>query len=254
MSTVTRRYFLLAAAALPGCALRRSGIDAPTANEARIREPSVGQTWRYSKRDSFSGAFIDNQIDRVTSIGDTVSIDSGGENDADSHAHSAWGMAWLHKTFGEHKPNISLASEIQEPWGKIRVDPHWSEIQVFETPVPLWPTQLRPGWHSHFNTEYKTPSHENAGLAWNQTMTAHAWETIKVPAGEFSTLRFTNLINFTSSDPARTASIRRETIWFAPKAGRWVARESFGSYYLTDSVIDQPYNESGFRWELLEWT
>jgi hypothetical protein len=255
MSKLTRRYFLLSAAALPvACALRRPGANGPTPNAASVREPSAGQSWRYAKRDAISGAFVDNQIDTVNTVGTTVSIDSRSEAAAyDEQAHS-WGMAWLHKNFGEHRPSVSLASEIQEPWGMILVDPHWSEIQVFEAPIPLWPTQLRPGWHSHFNARYKTPSHEGAGLGWDQTISAHDWETITVPAGQFSALRYTNLINFTSADFARTTSIRRESIWFAPQVGRWVARESIGTYYLTDSVSDQPYMEPSFRWELLEWT
>jgi hypothetical protein len=36
--------------------------------------------------------------------------------------------------------------------------------------------------------------------------------------------------------------------------GRWVARESSGTYYIDDSAGDTPYNESAYRWELLEWT
>jgi hypothetical protein len=85
-------------------------------------------------------------------------------------------------------------------------------------------------------------------------MKAHAWEPITVPAGRFTALRFTNLINFGHSDVARTDSVRHETLWFAPEVGRWVARESRGSYNDDDSAVDTPYNENGFRWELLEWT
>jgi hypothetical protein len=85
-------------------------------------------------------------------------------------------------------------------------------------------------------------------------MKAHAWETISVPAGQFRALRYTNMIQFRSGDISRTDSVRQETLWFAPEVGRWVARESTGSYYLDDSLVDQPYNESGFRWELLEWS
>ena len=43
-------------------------------------------------------------------------------------------------------------------------------------------------------------------------------------------------------------------LWFAPDVGRWAARESNGSYYLDDSVVDQPFLESSYRWELLGWT
>jgi hypothetical protein len=43
-------------------------------------------------------------------------------------------------------------------------------------------------------------------------------------------------------------------MWFAPEIGRWVARESVGTYYLDDSVDDTAYNESSYRWKLTEWT
>jgi hypothetical protein len=255
MSKINRRYFLLAAAALPvGCALRRPGVDAPNAAAASIRGPAAGQSWRYSKHDGLTRALVDIQIDTVNAVGSTVSIDSRSDTEsAENHGHS-WGMAWLRKSFGQHRPSVTVASEIQEPWGMILVDPHWGEVQVFETPVPLWPTELRRGWHSRVSTRYKTPSHEGSGMEWDQTITAHDWESITVPAGRFTALRFTNLINFTSSDFGRTSSTRRETVWFAPQVGRWVARESRGTYYLTESVADQPYYENNFRWELLEFT
>ena len=98
-----------------------------------------------------------------------------------------------------------------------------------------------------------TPGNQ-AGLPWDQTMTARDWEMISVPAGQFRALRFANLINFRSTDFSRAACQRQETIWFAPEVGRWVARESSGIYYINDSSVDTPYNEPGYRWELLEWT
>jgi len=256
MTNLTRRYFLGAAATLPlGCALRHTGTENAPANAETVREPAAGQSWRYSKHDVLSGAFLDTQVDRVETIGDTVSIDSRSETGVnDKHGHSAWGLAWLRKNLGSHKPNVSDSSEIQRPWGKILVDPHWSEIQVFETPIPLWPAELRPGWHTHFDTEYKTPSHDGDGLPWDQTITAHAWETITVPAGQFSALRFSNQINFTSTDFGRAACKRQETIWLAPQVGRWVKRESIGTYYLSESVDDTQAYEPSFRLELLEWT
>jgi hypothetical protein len=135
----------------------------------------------------------------------------------------------------------------------VLVDPHWGQVQVYETPIPLWPEQLRPGWHTRVHTKYKTPGNQDP-LPWEQTMKAHSWETITVPAGQFKALRFTNLINFRNGDITRTDSVREETLWFSPEVGRWVARESRGSYYIDDSAVDQPFNENGFRWELLEWS
>jgi len=66
-------------------------------------------------------------------------------------------------------------------------------------------------------------------------------------------LRFNTVINFTHSDFGWVSAVRRETVWFAPEVGRWVARESSGTFYIEDSMIDQPFNESRCRLELLDW-
>ncbi len=251
---VTRRYFLLSAIALSaGCAARRSAQ--PAAAAPPVRQPAVGQSWRYAKHDFYTGALVDDQIDRVAAVDGTIEIDSSTEanqhKDADS---AAWGIGWLSK-YIPHRETATgpLPSEVQEPWGSVLVDPHWGQVQVYERPIPLWPKSLAAGWREFFRTKYKTPSSED-GLPWDQTMAAHGWETVRVPAGQFKSLRFTNMISFRSTDFSRADSQRQETIWFSPEVGRWVARESTGSYYIDDSSVDTPYNEAGYRWELIEYT
>jgi len=255
MAHVTRRVFLLSSAALSvGCAIRRSGAAATAQPAQNVRQPVVGQSWRYAKHDIFTRAVVDDQTDRVAAVDHSVEIVSSYQAADETAAKSRWGLALLRKYTGHRdSPAGTLPSEIQDPWGMVAVDPHWSQVQVYETPIPLWPTQLRPGWQTHISTKYKTPTYQD-GLAWEQTMKAHAWETISVPAGQFTALRYTNRIQFRNGDFARTDSVRQETLWFAPEVGRWVARESKGSYYLDDSLMDQPFDESGFRWELLEWS
>jgi hypothetical protein len=256
MVQVTRRSFLLSAAALSaGCASRRHDAAQPQAPAPSVRQPAVGQSWRYAKHDYYTGKVIDDQIDRITAVGGTVDIDSRSEAaSAAKTDRSSWGSSWLSKYVPHHdSPDSALPSEIQQPWGKVLVDPHWSQVQVYETPIPLWPIQLQPAWKYHVLTKYKTPGNQD-GLPWDQTMIAHAWETVTVPAGTFKALRYQNLINFRSTDFSRDAAQRMESIWFAPEVGRWVIRESTGSYYMDDSSVDTPYDESGYRWELLEWT
>ena len=237
-----------------GCAVSRrsAGLAEPVRD---LRPPVAGQSWRYAKHDVFTGSVVDTQVDQVASVGRTVNIDSHTEGSASSakKSSSSWGMSWLHQYVDPARPGAELPSEVQAPWGMVLVDPHWSHVQVFEKPVPLWPRQFQPGWSMHIETQYKTAD-GGGGLPWDQTMKAEDWETITVPAGRFRALRYINLINFRASDPNRRDSVRRETIWFAPEVGRWIARESLGSYYVDDSVSDQPYNESGYRWELLQWT
>jgi hypothetical protein len=251
---VTRRYFLLSTVALSvGCAARRSTQAEAAAPSAR--QPAVGQSWRYAKHDFYTRSLVDDQIDRVTAVGSTIEIDSSAEaNKLKDAATPGWGSAWLSKYIPHREtPTGPLPSEVQEPWGSVLVDPHWGQVQVYEKPIPLWPTVLAAGWKEFFHTKYKTPSNEG-GLPWDQTMAAHGWETISVPAGQFKALRFTNMISFRSTDFSRVDSQRQETVWFSPEVGRWVARESTGTYYIDDSSVDTPYNEAGYRWELLEWT
>ncbi len=253
MVHVTRRFFLLSSAALSvGCATR-APVDAAAPPAQNVRQPVLGQSWRYAKSDMFTRKLVDEQVDRVASVNHTVEIGSSYQEPAKA-AKQGWGAAELEKYTGHHNiPAGPLPSEIQDPWGMVAVDPHWSQVQAYETPIPLWPTVLEPGWMTRISTDYKTPA-DQAARPWDQTMRAQAWETVTVPAGQFKALRFTNLIKFKHSDFSRADSQRRETIWFAPEVGRWVARESQGTYYVADSTIVTPYNENSYRWELLEWS
>jgi hypothetical protein len=135
----------------------------------------------------------------------------------------------------------------------VLADAHWKDPQVFETPIPLWPMELRPGWSGHFGTKFGTPQAPSP-RSWQLSMKAHGWETIAVPARRFQSLRYTNLIDFESADPFRRGAQRRETVWFVPQIGRWAVRQSEGTYYNEDSVDDQQQREDAFRWELLEWS
>lgn len=220
-----------------------------------VRQPVAGQSWRYSKRDIYTKKVVDEQVDRVAAVNNSVEIDSSYKSAGKEQPQpKGWGSELLRKyVVSPPTPSGTLPSEVQDPWGMVVVDPHWGQVQVYEMPIPLWPAQLEAGWQSHFSTRYKTPADQDS-LPWDQTMKSQGWESVTVPAGQFKALRFTNEIKFTHPDFSRSDSMRRETLWFAPEVGRWVARESRGTYYVADSTIDQPYNENGFRWELLEWS
>jgi len=252
MRTFTRRSFLIASAALPvGCAANRMDGGAAAPASTAVRPPMIGQTWRYAKHDLFTGALLDAQVDRVSAVDRTIDIASHTEGDTAPEMQSNGANRWL-KYFDRPKSAVDLPTEIQSSWGMVLVDPHWGRVQVYEPSIPLWPTTLQPGWQTRINAKYKS-SEASSALPWNQTMKAEAWETITVPAGQFKALRYVNVIRFVSSDAGRTDSVRQETVWFAPEVGRWVVRESRGSYYLDESVDDTQAVESSFRWELLSW-
>lgn len=257
MTEFSRRHFLLCAsssALVYGCASPPRTLGTAPAAPA-IRAPSVGQSWRYAKQDRFTREVIDIQVDRIATITSTIVVNSHTESTiaAEGATVPQGGLQKLRHYFDHPKAGATLPDELQSTWGMIQVDPHWGRVQVYDTPVPLWPAELRSGAQTRIRTTY-TDADAGTGLDWNQTMKVHGWETVTVAAGRFTALRYTNWIDFTDSDPARTGSVRRETVWFAPEVGRWIARECGGSYFLEDSVIDQPYLENSFRWELLAWS
>jgi hypothetical protein len=256
MLKITRRSFLLSSATLSiGCALRPLAADQTPDHHSSsrdVRPPVQGQSWRYARHDGITGKLVDLQIDRVSAVDHTVNIESWSEAAPADTGPPSWGAQWLRPFERAASHSASLRSEVHEPWGMIIVDPHWDMVQVYKRPIPLWPTLLRPGWRSLVNTQYQTA--EATDLPWQQTIRAHGWENISVPAGQFMALRYTNLINFRHSDFSWTDAVRQETLWLAPEIGRWVARVSRGTYYHDDSVGDQPYSENSYRWELLNWS
>jgi hypothetical protein len=249
MTEISRRVFLLSSIAFPlGCALAPAGVPAPGQNpNPSVRGPKVGQWWRYAKRNGFTGKLVETQVARITEVGDTIKI--ARQREAGEDRHPSWSK-WLH----EDRPAGSeeLQPEVQQPWGMILVDPHWDQLQVYSTSIPLWPTELREGWSSTFFTKFKT-SPSGWDNSWQQTMKAHAWEKIRVPAGEFLALRYTNHINFAHPDFSRSESMREETLWFAPEVGRWVSRRTSGTYFIQDSEIDSPFDEDSYQCDLLQW-
>src|SRR5882724_10663299 len=140
MANVTRRFFLLASAALSaGCTMRRPEGPRQDASAPTVRPPAVGQSWRYTKRDIYTRAIVDDEIDHVAAVGRTVDIDSRSEAAKGRNTDAKWGTAWLRKYIPRREPAEGpLPSEIQAPWGQVLVDPHWSQVQVYETPIPLW--------------------------------------------------------------------------------------------------------------------
>jgi hypothetical protein len=253
MAISTRREFLrLAAAASAGFAVRGTNASTPGNPATVVRSPAVGQSWHYAKHDYFTGEVIDTQIDRVTEVGQSVQIESRLETTAERPISvPSWGETWWHENMFTDTARVGGPIEIHRPWGMVVVDSHWSEMQSFEKAIPLWPSELRPGWSRVVSTHYKIPGSEEA-MPWQLTMDAQRWETVNVPAGQFRALRYDNFVDFRYSIFAeRTAAQRIEHVWFAPEIGRWVRRESAGTFH---EELKSEVKESSYRWELLSWT
>lgn len=227
---LTRRTFIASAALVPiSCGVPLSyehGISIAQPKPApAVRPPQVGQEWTYIKKDVFDGKTIALINERVSAVGSTIVID---------RSTSDGGM---------------LPSEIQSRWGFVSTSPQWPRLLSFKPALPLWPLELDGSWDKQFNVKYGVGGYSEADMDWQEYMSAQGWEKITVPAGEFIALRFQNLINYESDDPNKINCMHKETIWFAPQIGRWVAREASGSYQL-QAQMGPPILEGSYQWQL----
>jgi hypothetical protein len=227
---LSRRTFITSAALAPvACGVplsyeRGTPVAQPNPLPA-VRAPQVGQEWTYIKRDVFNGKILGVITERVANIASTIVVE---RRDQDGS---------------------QLPSEIQGPWGIVQLDTSWPRLMSFKPPIPLWPQELSSTWNKRLNTKYSLGGYSENAYSWQEYMSAHGWEQITVPAGTFLTLRYQNLINYDSEDDNKVNCIRKETIWFAPSIGRWVARESSGSYRV-QGQIGAEILEGSYQWQL----
>lgn len=227
---LSRRTFIASAALAPiACGVplgyqRGTPVAQPKITPT-IRAPQVGQEWTYIKRDVFDGKIRGIITERVANVGSTIVIERMDEN-------------------GDRLP-----SELQGPWGVVQTTAAWPRLISFNPAIPLWPQELTSSWSKQFITKYSLGGYSENSYSWQEYMGAHGWEQITVPAGNFLTLRYQNLINFESNDDNKVNCIRKETIWFAPSIGRWVAREASGSYMIQGEPGPEIL-EGSFQWQL----
>ena len=227
---LSRRAFIASAALAPvACGVPLSyerGIPVAQPNPLPlVRSPQVGQEWSYIKRDVFSGKQLGIVTERIASVGSTIVVARTDEN------------------------GVQLASEVQGPWGMAITDPSWSRTLNFNPAIPLWPQELSVKWSKQVNVKYAIYGYPDSRMGWQEYMSVQGWEKITVPAGSFIALRFQGLINYENEDPNKVDSIRKETIWFAPEIGRWVAREISGSYRIQGQVA-VPILEDSLQFQL----
>ena len=230
---LSRRTFIASAALTPVACIAplsyENGIPvvAPQPTPA-IRPPQIGQEWTYIKKDVFNGNTLGLINERISKVSPNIIIARSTDD-------------------GEILP-----SEIQTSWGLVATDTQWPRLLNFSPSLPLWPLDLTTGWSKQFSTKYSVAGYPDSKLNWQEYMSVQGWEKISVPAGTFIALRFQNLINYENSDPNKVNCIRKETVWFAPQIGRWVAREASGSYMI-QSELGTPSLEGSYQWQLTSY-
>ena len=228
---LSRRVFITSAALAPvACGVplgyERGMPIAQPQPLPTVRPPRVGQEWTYIKRNVFDGKTLGVVTERVVSVDQAIVIQRFNEN-------------------GDRLPD-----EIQGPWGFASKDPHWGQVLNFSPAIPLWPESLSATWNKQISSKYSIAGNSDSMYSWLLYMSAHGWEKITVPAGQFTTLRYQCLINYENRDPDKVNCIRKETAWFAPALGRWIARETSGTYNI-QGQIEAEILEDSVQWQLV---
>ena len=233
MNFLTRRN-LLALLALPaGCSLqplsplkwRPAQLQTPL---PAVRPPAVGQSWSYQLLNYYNSQVLDTLKEEVIALTPGVTL----------RRQSA--------------RNGALADEVHTRWGQVQQDPGWDLLQIYETPLPLWLDPLHTGAGQNIDTHYTNGS--SAFRYWIQMqIQVMGRETVDLTLGSFQTIRIEKLIRQTHYDQSKKSLQRRETLWFAPEIGRWVVRETDGSFRRSGKRLDEG-REDHFRWELTAWS
>ncbi len=220
--------------ALPaaGCSLqplapltgRPVAYDTPT---APVRPPAIGQHWQYSVFNVYNSQEIDRVRETITALTPQIVIER----------HSA--------------RNGTLAAEIQPSWGLVTQDPVWDTLQTYEAPLPAWPSSLQIEAREQLDTHYRPgTSSFRCWISVHSQVTAR--EQVRLTSGVFDCWRVDKHIRLTHADSTRLNFIRTDTLWLAPRIGRWVARQTNGEYWTAGHRPTQ-WREDHLRWELQSW-
>ena len=231
----SKRRTLLALLALPaGCTIEPLSPLATSVGDGKlsnspIRPPAIGQTWRYKKFNFYNSQLLDTVQERLSAIeAQRLNIER----------QSAQG--------------VQLASEIHSHWGLVKQDPYWDNLQTYDEPLAIWPTDLSLGVTQSINTNYQ--SDQSSFKHWINVQTrVMAQERIALSCGTFETFKIEKLIRLDAPDGLKTNLFRQDTIWFAPQVGRWVVRETNGQFVKASRKSSLAY-EDHFRWELESWS
>ena len=233
MNHITRRH-LLALLALPaGCSLQPlapvnvspARLQTPL---APVRPPAIGQSWTYKQLNFYNSHLLDTVKEEVTAVSPNITLSRRSANTG------------------------ALPAEIQTRWGQVQQDPYWDMLQIYETPLPLWLDSLERGASQTTDTHYVNGA--SSFRYWINAQTqVIGRETVTLPIGTFQTVRIDKLIRQAHYDSGKLFLLRRDTLWFAPEIGRWVVRETDGTFRRSGKKLDEG-REDHFRWELTAWS
>lgn len=209
-----RRRLLLAGSVLPAACAWPGGGGAPLSaqpSDPGVVNPGVatlitGDRWRYRETNGYNGQPITEVQYELREVSPRLRLAVTADN-------------------GKLRADEIYAS----PWLVLQ-DPTYDYPQQFTDPLPVAPANLSPGYSELTSTTYRIVGADRL-YPWQQRLQVDGWQRIKVPAGEFDCLRISRRVAFQHFDYlARLRAERWDTVWYAPRAKRWVRREWSGRY------------------------
>lgn len=213
MRTIESRVCHIVAAAVAavvaGCAEVPVGTPLQSSASAAAPGVAVGDTWTYRVRDAFTGLPRANERFRVTEAGNgriTVAVSHEGAADEVRVFDDGW--KWL-----THPATYLQAFDYT---------PAYPAFDFPLSPGKTWRTRL-------VATDPQTRSRFPVIVSG----TVLGWERIKVPAGEFDTLRIKRIVYFDYWETGwRGRSEIQELEWYAP-AVKQAVRRDYSARYLS---------------------
>jgi hypothetical protein len=226
---VWRVFAVATAAVLAACAVAPVGIPLQSNASAVAPTVSVGDTWTYRVRDGYTGLPRPTQRQHVIEVsGDRIRI-------AVSQEGAAQDEVWIY----------------DRGWNWLTHPATNLQAFNYSPPYPALPFPLAPGktWHARL-----TATDPADGRRFPVVMdgTVLGWERLKVPAGEFDTVKVQRIVYieyWVATVRGRSEIIEYE--WYAPAAKQSVRREA-SSRYLSYLYADKDGN-GGPRFVLDDW-
>jgi len=240
MMNKSRRFFVIHGAIMPlsfslfGCAIHSlppiKTYSTLQPNPLNIREAKVGQSWKYLKINQFNSDPVELIEDEITAL----------EN----------GQIIISRK-GQKSQN--LGNEVQSPFRKLLSDSDWDSNQTYQSAIPIYLDLNQINLSSTIQTSYQV-GNSSYRLPMAVTIRQLGWESITIPSGTFTAMKIEKLIRFQHNDSTRLDSTRVDRYWYSPEIGRWIVRETSGTYFTMAGPRRNDMKEDFLRYELQSWT
>jgi len=236
----SRRGFIIQSACLPlslpfvGCAVQSlpsvKTSPALPSTPLNIRQAQIGQSWKYLKINQFNSDPIELIEEQVSAI----------EN----------GQIVISR---KGQKSLNLGNETQSPFWKLLSDSDWDGSQTYQTVIPIYLDLNQINLSETIRTNYQI-GNSSYRLPIAVTIRQHGWENITIQSGTFTAIKIDKVIRFQHNDSSRLDSTRTDRYWYSPEIGRWVVRETSGTYYVMAGSRRNDMKEDFLRYELQSWS